>query len=114
MSETDDDLVFETTLDAPPEKVWRALTTPEYLERWLDKPAGAEIDRVSVDEPHSVTYRWTERGPGNAEAEESFVTFELTPQDDGGTWFRLTHRLAAIPAAANNNEVETAMLLRAA
>ena len=30
-----DALVFECALDAPREKVWRALTIPEYLERWL-------------------------------------------------------------------------------
>jgi len=114
MSGTDDDLIFETGLDAPPEKVWRALTIPEYLERWLERPESVGVDQVAADEPHSITYRWTERGPGDAVAEESFVTFELTPRDDGGTWFRLTHRPAAIPAAANNNEVETAMLLRAA
>ena len=34
MTDTDA-LVFECALDAPPEKVWRALTIPEYLERWL-------------------------------------------------------------------------------
>ena len=42
MSDTNDDLVFETTLDAPPDKVWRALTIPEYLERWLDRPESVE------------------------------------------------------------------------
>ena len=114
MSETDEELVFETGLDAPPEKVWRALTIPEYLERWLDRPDNVDVDQVAADEPHSITYRWTERGPGDAEAEESLVTFELTPQDDGGTLFRLTHRPVAIPSAANNNEVETVSLLRAA
>jgi uncharacterized protein YndB with AHSA1/START domain len=29
------ELVFETVLDAPPEKVWRAITIPEFRARWL-------------------------------------------------------------------------------
>jgi uncharacterized protein YndB with AHSA1/START domain len=28
-------LVFEYQLDAPPEKVWRALSIPAFRERWL-------------------------------------------------------------------------------
>lgn len=113
MSETDE-LVFETGLDAPPEKVWRALTVPEYLDRWLDKPAYAEVERITADEPNSVTFRWRERDAQGAQTDLSFVTFELTPRDEGGTWFRLTHRPAAVPAPANNNETQTAMLMRAA
>ncbi|WP_297112465.1 SRPBCC domain-containing protein [uncultured Devosia sp.] len=113
MSETDE-LVFETTLDAPPEKVWRALTVPEYLDRWLDKPEYAEVERITADEPNSVTFRLRERDAQGVQTDVSFVTFELTPRDDGGTWFRLTHRPAAVPAAANNNETQTAMLMRAA
>jgi uncharacterized protein YndB with AHSA1/START domain len=114
MSKTDEDLVFETGLDAPPDKVWRALTIPEYLERWLERPESVDVDQVAANEPHSVTYRWTERGSGDADPEESFVTFELTPRDNGGTWFRLTHRPAAPPTAANNNEAPMAMFMRAA
>ncbi|WP_338719673.1 SRPBCC domain-containing protein [Devosia sp. XK-2] len=113
MSETDE-LVFETTLDAPPEKVWRALTIPEYLDRWLDKPADARVDQIFADAPNSVTYRWREQGAPGERVEESYVTFELSPQGDGGTWFRLTHRPAAIPAAANNNEAGPVALMRAA
>ncbi|QYO75236.1 SRPBCC family protein [Devosia salina] len=110
----EDEIVFETALDAPPEKVWRALTVPEYLERWLDRPANTEIDRVASDENRSLTYRWREAVPGAAGPEESFVTFELTRQADGGTWFRLTHRSAAAPVAANTNEPGPATLMRAA
>lgn len=114
MSETDE-LVFETALDAPPEKVWRALTIPEYLERWLQKPADTQLDIVASDENKSLTYRWRDPGQGAAaDPQESLVTFELTPQADGGTWFRLTHAPVAVPVAANNNErAGPAMLLAA-
>ena len=100
-----DALVFECALDAPVEKVWRALTVPEYLERWLK--AGAEkIDLavVSSEENKSLSYRWRDSGQGAiVGAEDSMVTFEITPMSDGGTWFRLTHAPMAVPVAANGN-----------
>lgn len=105
MTDEADTLVFETTLDAPPEKVWRALSIPEYLERWLQPPADAEISVVASDENRSLTYRWREPGEGvAAEPEESLVTFEISPREDGGTWFRLTHAPIALPVPANSNE----------
>jgi uncharacterized protein YndB with AHSA1/START domain len=103
MSEQDE-LVFETALDAPPEKVWRALTVPEYLEHWLDTPEGTTVDRVAEEEFRSVTYRWSEPGIGEgAASEDSLVTFEVVPHEDGGTWFRLTHKVMQVPVAANSN-----------
>lgn len=104
MSDQDDAVIFETELDAPPEKVWRALTIPEYLERWLDLPFATEISVVHADEPHSVTYRWREQGNNLSASEESVVTFEVTPLENGGSHFRLTHAPIALPAAANSNE----------
>lgn len=112
MKDDADTLVFETTLDAPPEKVWQALSIPEYLERWLQPPADAEISVVAADENKSLTYRWREPGEGAAaEPEESLVTFEISPREDGGTWFRLTHAPMALARPANSNE--PAMMLAA-
>ena len=112
MTDADETLVFETELDAPPEKVWRALSIPEYLDRWLQKPADAEISVVASDENRSLTYRWREPGEGVAALpEDSLVTFELSPGENGGTWFRLTHAPVAVPVAANSNE--TVMMLAA-
>ena len=102
---TDDDaLVFECSLDAPPEKVWRALSIPEYLDRWLKPADDVELSVLTAEENRSLTYRWREAGQGSAgDVEDSMVTFELTPTDDGGTWFRLTHAPVTIPVAANSN-----------
>ena len=103
MTDTDA-LVFECALDAPPEKVWRALTIPEYLERWLKPEKALDLAVVTAEENRSLTYRWREAGQGAASGvEDSLVTFELTPTTDGGTWFRLTHAPMAVPAAANSN-----------
>lgn len=110
MTETDA-LVFECALDAPPEKVWRALTVPEYLERWLKPEQEIDLAVVTAEENRSLTYRWREAGQGAVVGmADSLVTFELTPTDDGGTWFRLTHAPMAVPVAANSNLAGPVML----
>jgi uncharacterized protein YndB with AHSA1/START domain len=91
------ELVFETVLDAPPEKVWRALTIPEYRDRWLQPPDGAIVEPVEENVQNLFTLRIQEG------REESLATFEISPNDTGGTNFRLTH-VPVIPAAANSNE----------
>ena len=99
-----DALVFECALDAPPEKVWRALTIPEYLERWLKPDKDLDLSVVTAEENKSLTYRWREAGQGAIVGmEDSLVTFELSPTTDGGTWFKLTHAPVALPVAANSN-----------
>ena len=104
-------LVFECTLDAPPEKVWRALSIPEYLARWLRPADDVELDVVTAEENKSLTYRWREASQGTAQGvEDSLVTFELTPNAEGGTWFRLTHAPVVVPTAANNNAPASMML----
>ena len=106
-----DALVFECALDAPPEKVWRALTIPEYLERWLKPAQDIDLAVVTSEENRSLTYRWREAGQGAVTGlEESLVTFELTPTSAGGTWFRLTHVPMAVPVAANSNFVGSVMM----
>jgi uncharacterized protein YndB with AHSA1/START domain len=110
MTDTDA-LVFECALDAPPEKVWRALTIPEYLERWLKPDKDLDLAVVTAEENRSLTYRWREAGQGAIVGmEDSLVTFELTPTTDGGTWFKLTHAPMAVPVAANSNVVGTMMM----
>ncbi len=106
-----DALVFECALDAPPEKVWRALTIPEYLERWLKPTQEIDLAVVTAEENKSLTYRWREAGQGAIIGmEDSLVTFELTPTTDGGTWFKLTHAPMAMPAAANSNVAGVMMM----
>ena len=111
MTNEDNELVFECALDAPPEKVWRALTIPEYLARWLKPEQDVDLAVVTAEENKSLTYRWRESGQGAIiGAEDSLVTFELTPTLDGGTWFKLTHAPLSLPAAANSNQRDPLML----
>jgi uncharacterized protein YndB with AHSA1/START domain len=105
------DVTVECSLDAPPEKVWRALTVPELAANWLGAQAGTDKEKdnsvpvyeIVEAEPFShVRYRWRDR---DADETDSFVTFELQPRQDGGTWFRLVHahpKPAIQPANGNS------------
>jgi uncharacterized protein YndB with AHSA1/START domain len=102
-------VLLECELEAPPEKVWRALTEPALLARWLlpiqdAQPesggrlafAGAaeglapRIDcRVlAAEPPRRLSYAW--RGSEDGEG-ESVVTLELTESPAGGTRLKLVH-----------------------
>lgn len=101
-------LVFACQLDAPPEKVWRALSIPAFRERWLP----AEVEALSSVPGEEVRYRLREEEPPFL---EGTVTFRLAPSE-GGTELRIIHsltdaRLSQPPAAANNNQP---LMLRAA
>ncbi len=113
MTDSEDaELVFECTLDAPPEKVWRALTIPEYLERWLQPPADLDLSFIAAEKNRSLSYRWREAGQGDT-PEDSIVTFELAPEGEGRTAFRLTHTPPRMPVAANNNDPAPTLMLAA-
>jgi uncharacterized protein YndB with AHSA1/START domain len=101
MSDTPKDAVItECDLPDAPEKVWRALTVPELLARWLPDAVGSEI--LAADPPRLLRYRWR-----TAEDDrDSYVTFELSGTESGGTHLRVDHRQTATvvvlrtPAAA--------------
>jgi uncharacterized protein YndB with AHSA1/START domain len=102
-------VLLECELEAPPEKVWRALTEPALLARWLlpirdpqPESAGSlafageaeglarRIDCrvVAAEPPRRLSYGWR----GNEDGEgESVVTFELTESPAGGTRLKLVH-----------------------
>jgi uncharacterized protein YndB with AHSA1/START domain len=105
----EDEVRFETELDAPPEKVWRALTVPEFVARWLapgdirpqeghvfrlkgeDGPVECEV--IEASRPQALTYSWREEGgPG------SLVSFHLAATDAGGTRLTIVHGGLARPA----------------
>jgi uncharacterized protein YndB with AHSA1/START domain len=106
----EDELVFECELDAPPDKVWRAVTIPAFRERWLPEADLADPEPVTAVPGREVRYRLRDDEPPF----ESHVTFELLPNGAGGTHFRIVHRLPAarpLPLAANSN---TRLMMRAA
>ena len=86
-------VIVERDIPFPPEKIWRALTTPHLIEEWLMKndfaPAVDHKFRLSADwggvdcrvlaiEPNkTLSYTW------GAMDTESVVTWTLTPTSTG-------------------------------
>jgi uncharacterized protein YndB with AHSA1/START domain len=98
-------LMLEYELDEPPQKVWRAISIPEFREHWLPKEALADPEATSLTPGEEVRYRMRDREPPFL---ESVVTFRISPNADGGTSLRIIHELAdARPgraaSAANSN-----------
>jgi uncharacterized protein YndB with AHSA1/START domain len=96
------EVVYELRYDQPPERVWRALTDPAELARWLMPSAGfaavagqrftmscdpiGDIDGevLAADPPRRLTMRWV------AAFGATMVDIELAPHD-GGTLLKLVH-----------------------
>lgn len=108
------DVVLEYELDAPPEKVWRAISIPAFREKWLPGKDLVSAEPVSSAPGKEIRYSMREEEPPFL---ESVVTFQVRPNADGGTKLRIIHELTVvrrsiqIPQAANSNR---ACLMRAA
>ena len=101
-SETD--LVLEYEFDAPPAKVWRAVTIPALRERWLPDCDLAGAEPESSIPGQEVRYRLRDSEPP---FRESHVIFRIEPNEDGGTRFRIIQHACDIgmklPQPANSN-----------
>jgi uncharacterized protein YndB with AHSA1/START domain len=98
-------LVFECELDEPPQKVWRAISLPEFRENWLPKQALADPEATSVTPGEEVRYRMRDDDPPYL---ESLVTIRISPNASGGTSFKVIHeipgsRSSRKTVAANGN-----------
>jgi uncharacterized protein YndB with AHSA1/START domain len=94
--------VYVTYIAAPPEKVWRALTDPDWTEKyWFDyriaatgkagdymtavSPTGQQVHRDPIlesDPPRRLSYGWKPLYKDLPDERASRVTFELTPLKD--------------------------------
>ncbi len=97
------DLTLEYQLDAPPEKVWRALSLPAFRETWLPGRDLQDETPVSAEPGTEISYRMKEDEPPFLESQ---VTFQIRPDGDGGTRLRVIHVLV--------DEAETRLPLKAA
>ncbi|HEY0865993.1 MAG TPA: SRPBCC domain-containing protein [Fimbriimonas sp.] len=107
-----DHLAFEAFYPHPPERVWRALTDPAEIGKWLmdavfkprigfryrmEEPSlrihGTILD---VEDGRLLRYTWDDGESGSP----SVVTWTLEPKV-GGTLVRLAHELPAVEAVAN-------------
>ncbi|MGJ5204280.1 SRPBCC family protein [Bradyrhizobium sp. HKCCYLR20261] len=102
----DEELVLDYDLDAPPEKVWRALSIPALRDSWLPNGDLADAAPISSKPGEEVRYRMRDDEPPFL---ESIVTFQVMPNAVGGTRLRIIHGLAVarammlMPRAANSN-----------
>lgn len=127
-TETTESILIECDLPEPPEKVWRALTEPELLGKWLMpsdlcaqvgarfrfRPDGAEGNGTPIDcemlavEPRR-RLQWVQREQGNPDTGlplvESVVTLELAAIPNGGTRLRVVHDGFAGISCTNTPEI---------
>ncbi|HHK8232643.1 MULTISPECIES: SRPBCC domain-containing protein [Serratia] len=88
-----DRLVLEYALEAPPEKVWRALSIPELREQWLPPGDLAQAEPLATTPGEAVSYRLRDDQPPFL---ESVVTLQIVPDAGGGSLLRVIHRLDAV------------------
>jgi len=99
---------LEYQLSEPPQKVWRAISTPELRQNWLPQEALASPESISVTPGKEVSYRLRDDTPPFL---ESTVTFKISSNANGGTCLRIIHELDDVrlreteKAAANNNSL---------
>lgn len=106
----DTTILYEVRLDEPPALVWRALTEPGLLARWLGegdfqakvgrrfslRPGGAagaaaiDGEVVEAEAERLLSYRWRADGEGQP-ALDTTVTWILEPTPEGGTRLRMVH-----------------------
>jgi uncharacterized protein YndB with AHSA1/START domain len=84
------EIALEYELDAAPDKVWRAIALAAFRERWLPEADLAEPEPIASIPGVEVRYRMREDG---APFPDSTVTFQIEPGAQGGTLFRVIHRL---------------------
>lgn len=118
---TDDrgqELLFQYDLDAPPEKVWRAISIPALREKWLPDIDFAQPEPLFSTRNAEIRYRMRDKKPPFL---ESLVTLKIRPDNNGGTILTIIHRLddarlnshtspAANPAA---NDATSCLMLAA-
>jgi len=97
---------LEYEIDEPTEKVWRAISIPEFRDSWLPREALAAPDATSVTPGEEVSYRMRDSAPPFI---ESTVTFRILPNATGRTRLRIIHEPTDVrfdrvtKAAANTN-----------
>jgi uncharacterized protein YndB with AHSA1/START domain len=111
--------VYSVFIRATPEQVWEAITTPEFSHKYFHgarltiapnsyssvSDDGADLVTGSVlefDPPRRLVHTWRAMySPELAVEDESRVTWEIEPRDDGLTYLTVVHdRLDGAPLTA--------------
>ncbi|MFZ5677744.1 MAG: SRPBCC family protein [Pseudomonadota bacterium] len=112
-TKTEDVIVTECELEDGPRKVWRALTEPDLVARWL-VPDDVDCRVLEAEPERLLRCSWKSRAgerDGLGQSLDTVVTFELSPTDAGGTHLRIVHAgFAAIALQAANDNGATVMM----
>ena len=111
--------VYNIIIKATPEAIWEAITKPEFTERYFHGaritvspdhysslgPNGENWGDAAVQEydpPRKLAHGWRSRySPELADEDESRVTWEIEPQDNGTCLLTVVHdRLEGAPKTA--------------
>ena len=76
---SDPEIAMSRTFDAPRHLVWRAITTPALVKRWLGVQNNWELAVCEIDLRVGGKYRYLWRGPDGAEMGMGGVYREVTP-----------------------------------
>ena len=109
------DIVVESVLPHPPEVVWKTLTTPELIARWLmpndfqpilgrrftfqTRPMGdwdgvVDCQVLELEPPRRLVYSWKGGAQSNDQYGsrlDSLVTWTLVPEPGDATRLKLLH-----------------------
>ena len=109
-SSKNESVIVERWIPQPPEHIWRALTTPALVEKWLLKtdivpivgrrftfrsearPGWSGVmncEVITVETPRLFIYIWGD-GTESDSGLKTLVTWTLTPRE-GGTLVRMEH-----------------------
>jgi uncharacterized protein YndB with AHSA1/START domain len=113
--------VYSVFIKATPEQVWDAITKPEFTEQYFygqriettvdrrtwHNAAGdlvGETPLLEYDPPRRIVHGWRSLyDPEMAAEDESRVTWELEPQEDGTTLLTVVHdKLEGAPKTAES------------
>lgn len=78
---TDREVVMTRLLNAPREMVWKALTQPEIIKRWLYGPPGWEMTLCQEDTRVGGSFRWEWKGPEGASMAMKGTYREINPPE---------------------------------
>jgi uncharacterized protein YndB with AHSA1/START domain len=111
--------VYTIVIKATPEAVWEAITKPEFTERYFygshitvapdhysslgpDGDVRGDEPVYEYDPPRKLVHGWRSRyDPELADEDESRVTWEIEPQEDGTCLLTVVHdRLEGAPKTA--------------
>lgn len=111
--------VYQLFIKATPEKIWEAITTPEFSAQYFygaritntpdshhslgpDGSTWGHGEVYDFDPPHRLVHEWHSKyDPKMASEAPSRVRWEITPQGDGTCLLTVTHdRLEAAPLTA--------------